>query len=108
MVAGMAQTRLICFGLIAAIAACKSGGKKAAKAEAPDAAAKPVAAIDAGAPVAKTPEPKEDAKGSSDEDKAYRAALKEGRKLHKAKKYAQAVKAFETALAVYPDDPRAL
>ncbi len=52
--------------------------------------------------------PKPDKKLSSAENKTYRQGLSEGRKLHKAKDYAGAVKAFEKALAVNPDDPRAL
>lgn len=59
-----------------------------------------------GAPKKATP--KEDKKLTAAEQKTYKAALKEGRTNHTKKKYKDAIASFEKALAVNPDDPRAM
>jgi tetratricopeptide (TPR) repeat protein len=51
---------------------------------------------------------KGDAALTAEERARYQKFLNEGRSLHEKKDYAGAVKAFEQALAIAPDDPRAL
>jgi tetratricopeptide (TPR) repeat protein len=60
------------------------------------------------APKGKKSKPKEDKKLSLDDRKTYKKALNEARDLQKKKDYAAAVAAFDKALALFPDDPRAM
>jgi tetratricopeptide (TPR) repeat protein len=60
------------------------------------------------APKGKKASPKEDKKLSLDDRKTYKKALNEARELQKKKDYAAAVAAFDKALALFPDDPRAM
>jgi tetratricopeptide (TPR) repeat protein len=52
--------------------------------------------------------PKEDKKLTSSERQQYMKALNEGRTAHRAKDFTAAISAFDKALALFPDDPRAL
>jgi tetratricopeptide (TPR) repeat protein len=58
-------------------------------------------------PKKKTP-PKEDKKLTTTEKQQYYKALNEGRTAHRAKDFTAAIAAFDKALALFPDDPRAL
>ena len=60
------------------------------------------------APAAAKPAPKPDAALDPAQRRAYLAALEEGRKAHRAKDFVAAVAQFDAALALQPDDPRAL
>jgi hypothetical protein len=54
------------------------------------------------------PKPKDDVALDPTQRKAYLAALDAGRKAHRAKDYPAAIRGFDAALALQPDDPRAL
>jgi tetratricopeptide (TPR) repeat protein len=95
---------------VAALAlACRGGGRDATGA-ASGAPATPPAAIDA-APVQATRSDAAMAGSGSDDPPAtaaaYRAALKRGRVATDAKRYADAIAAFDDALAARPNDARA-
>ncbi len=80
-------------------------------APAPTPAAKAPAPVVEAPPAPPAPAKTEEKKGTGIDREArarYRAALAEGRELHRKNDYRGAIAAFEKALAVDPDDPRAL
>lgn len=74
---------------------------------APAAAAAPAADAAPPAPPAKVPDAPGETLGKEARAR-YRVALAEGRELHRKGEYRPAIAAFERALAIDPDDPRAL